>query len=595
MQATLRRGWQLWRTNPGLFYRRSALYLRSPRQGFQSIIGTRRRAARALESYQSWLADDACARRLHGTPPAASPLLSVLMPVYNTDPEHLADAIESVRAQTYPRWELCVVDDASDHPSTVAALEELARRDQRIRLRRRAVRGHIAAASNDALALAGGEFVVLLDHDDVLTPDALEEIARTVAGNPEVDFVYSDEDKLDPAGERRDPFFKPAWSPELLTVCNYVTHLAALRRTLVLEVGGFRAEFAGSQDHDLFLRIGERARAVAHIPRVLYSWRMAPTSTAMAVSAKPYAVAASRRAVSQALERRGGGDVEESHLNGIWQVRHPLAATVSVSLVVVGEGEAWRSVLGSEGVALRDVHFLSPGALATVQGLAVVERLEDLRGEYLIWLDASSRVSSPRALERLLEPLQEPGVALAGGLTLGRDGRVAQAGLVVEGRELRYAFAGLEPVPQPAFYLNLSHLTREVSAVHLGCSAMRSAAWRALGGWSLHLPPVPAHVDLALRALARGQRVVFSPQAALVAEHALPPLPRIQAPCWSWEGYRDPFWNPNLNPASADGLPYQHPTAPLTQAQVSPNLARSGASNQGPSQPAQSGRALAPV
>jgi hypothetical protein len=227
-------------------------------------------------------------------------------------------------------------------------------------------------------------------------------------------------------------------------------------------------------------------------------------------------------------------------------------------LIVVGEGEAWRSVLASEGVSFRDVHFLSPGALTAVKGLKVVDSLDELRGRYFVWLDASSRVENPETLARLLEPLAEPDVALVRGLTRGRDGRVAQAGLLVEGRELSYAFAGLDLVPQPSFYLNLAQLTREVSAVHLGCSAMRAATWQELGGWSLDLPPVPAHADLCLRAQAAGYRTVFTPQAAFVAEHALPPLQRIHAPCWRWAAYEDRYWNPNLCPASADGLPYLH-------------------------------------
>jgi glycosyltransferase involved in cell wall biosynthesis len=223
------------------------------------------------------------------------------MPVHNPPETVLDEAIASVLVQTYPHWECCIADDASTEPHVRIVLERYVALDPRVRVVYRPQSGHIAAASNSALDLARGEFVVLLDHDDRLAPEALGAIAEVVAGEPLVDLIYSDEDKLDPAGRRVTPFFKPAWSPALLLSCNYVTHLAAARRELVAEVGGFRTETVGSQDHDLFLRLGERARAVAHIPRILYSWRMVAGSTAAASSAKPYTVVAARRALAGAL------------------------------------------------------------------------------------------------------------------------------------------------------------------------------------------------------------------------------------------------------------------------------------------------------
>ena len=236
-----------------------------------------------------------------------------------------------------------------------AALERVATLDARVRVVYRTQSGHIAAVSNSALELAQGEFVVLLDHDDCLAPDALAAIAEVVANEPLVDLVYSDEDKLTPDGRRVTPFFKPAWSPALLTACNYVTHLAAARRTLVLARGGFRTETVGSQDHDLFLRLGEQARAVAHIPRVLYSWRMAPGSTAAASSAKPYTVAAARRAVQDAIARRGlDATLEPSHLNGLFIMRQRPPVPARVSLIVHGAGDAWRAALRLPGITVCD-------------------------------------------------------------------------------------------------------------------------------------------------------------------------------------------------------------------------------------------------
>jgi len=265
------------------------------------------------------------------------------MPVYNTEPMALSEAIESVLASTYANWELCIADDASTSRHIKPLLAEYARSDGRVRIVWRDRQGHISAASNSAIEEATGEFVVLLDHDDRLTPDALREVARVVRDHPEVDFIYSDEDKLDFSGDRIEPFFKPAWSPTLLTSGNYITHLAAMRRTLVIEVGGFRDVTVGSQDHDLFLRVMERSRAVAHIPTVLYSWRKSATSTAVGTGAKQYAIEASRVALQEAIDRRGlAAHLQPSQLNGLFSVRYSLRTSPRISIVVVGESAYWK-------------------------------------------------------------------------------------------------------------------------------------------------------------------------------------------------------------------------------------------------------------
>jgi glycosyltransferase involved in cell wall biosynthesis len=206
-----------------------------------------------------------------------------------------------VLAQTWTHWELCIADDASTAPHVRAVLEEYARRDARIRLSFRPENGHISASSNSALELAHGEFFALLDHDDVLAPDALAWVAAEIDAHSDAELIYSDEDKIDEFGVRTSPYFKPAYNPELLRAQNCISHLGVFRTSRVREIGGFRRGFEGAQDWDLALRICDRTgpERIRHIPRVLYHWRAIQGSTALAMGEKPYVIAAQKRSIEE--------------------------------------------------------------------------------------------------------------------------------------------------------------------------------------------------------------------------------------------------------------------------------------------------------
>src|SRR4029077_13180468 len=233
------------------------------------------------------------------------PLISIVMPVYNPDLVYLSSAIDSVRAQIYENWELCIADDESTDPSVATSLKQYATADSRIKMTFRERNGHIAACSNSALELAAGEWVTLLDQDDLLAEHALAIIAATIGEYPEAGLIYSDEDKINQSGARCCPFFKPDWNPDLLLGQNYINHLATYRYTLLRDVGGFREGYEGSQDHDLALRCVEKLQPsqIRHIPRVLYHWRMTEGSAAAVSEAKPYAQEAARRAIADHLQR----------------------------------------------------------------------------------------------------------------------------------------------------------------------------------------------------------------------------------------------------------------------------------------------------
>ncbi len=265
------------------------------------------------------------------------PLISVLMPVYNTPEKWLVCAIESVRSQIYEQWELCIADDASTAPHIRPLLEKAAREDSRIKVVFRETNGHISAASNSALALAQGDFVALLDHDDEIRPHALAYIAFELDRFPDADLIYSDEDKINDDGFRYGPYFKPDWNPDLFFAQNFICHLGAYRLTLVRELGGFRVGYEGSQDWDLAMRVIERIppSQIRHIPRILYHWRAVQGSTAVHVSEKNYSVTAAGKVVADHFARVGIKAALTPTKGHYWRARYPLPNPApSVALII---------------------------------------------------------------------------------------------------------------------------------------------------------------------------------------------------------------------------------------------------------------------
>ena len=335
------------RRNPSFAWRYATESVRVVRQS--GIRGLVRHALRdrttAPTSYSEWTAQfdtlgahDLAAIDAHTRRFRSRPLISVLVPLYNTPEALLRQCIDSVRKQTYSNWELCLVDDGSSSPHVAKVCTQYASQDQRIKFARREVSGHISAATNSALALASGDFVALLDHDDELALHALYMIAAALDVNPELDFLYSDEDKIDEHGRRFDPWFKPDWNYDLMLSQNAVVHLAVYRRSILEDIGGFRTDFDGSQDYDVTLRFSERTTPdrILHIPHILYHWRAVAGSVALAVTEKIYPYEAAARAIQEHLDR-AGKDARvsmEAHL-GYYRVRWTLPATVPrITLII---------------------------------------------------------------------------------------------------------------------------------------------------------------------------------------------------------------------------------------------------------------------
>jgi glycosyltransferase involved in cell wall biosynthesis len=265
------------------------------------------------------------------------PTISILMPVYNAPIRWLEKCIESVLEQVYPKLELCIADDKSTDPEIKKVLEKYAAKDSRVKVVYRTENGHISKATNSALEIATGDFAALLDNDDELSNVALYEVVKALNENPELDLIYSDEDKIDTKGNRFEPAFKPDYSPDLLLGTNYISHLGVYRTSILKEIGGFRHEFVGAQDFDLVLRFVEKTQPnkIKHIPKVLYYWRVLPTSTAANQGSKMYAFEAGRKAVEEALERRGlKGTVNHAAGYGLYDVKYDVLTYDLVSIII---------------------------------------------------------------------------------------------------------------------------------------------------------------------------------------------------------------------------------------------------------------------
>ena len=299
---------------------------------------------------------------------------SIVTPVHDPPLVLLDACLASITGQTFGDWELCLVDDGSKSAAVRSELRRLAAAEPRVKLVERPVAGGIVAASNEGLAMATGEFIVLVDHDDRLDPRALELVDAALSGDDEIDYVYTDEDKLAPDGTLRDTFYKPDWSPERLRSQNYCTHLSVLRRRIVEEVGGFREGFDGSQDHDLILRVTERARRVHHVPEVLYHWCITPGSaagdSADAPAAKPHAQEAGRRAVAEHMARSAiAASVENLPTRGHYRVRRPRPEPPPTVSVIISTNGGTAPVWGVE-------RPLVVGAVQSLLGVTEYPNLE---------------------------------------------------------------------------------------------------------------------------------------------------------------------------------------------------------------------------
>ena len=522
-----------------------------------------------------------------------SPLISVLLPVYNSNLKWLRRAILSVQKQLYPRWELCIVDDASTDRKIWPFLQRCARRDQRIKLMRRTENGHISAASNDALSLATGDFVALLDHDDELAPTALYFVALALNKNRDLQLLYSDEDKLEEHNRRSEPYFKSDWNPELFLAQNFVSHLSVYRTDLIHRIGGFRIGFEGSQDYDLALRCIEQIRPeeIEHLPWVLYHWRAGDQSTASNPTAKPYAQEAARRAVQEHLKRMGiTGTVVPSH--GVYlQTKYALPnerPMVSIIIPTRDQASALKKCVHSifektdypayELIVLDNQSYDSE-ALEFLAGLKKrdgvrVERIDDAfnysrlnnrgvelsRGSFVALLNNDVEVLHADWLTEMVSRAMQPKVAMVGARLWYPNGTIQHGGVILgAGGIAGHAHAGLRR-GEPGYFAR-AHLAQDVSAVTTACALVKREVYLEVGGFDENLAVTFNDVDFCLRLREAGYRVLWTPYAELIHhesasrgfDNSAPKQVRFLAEVdymkskWGHILQRDPFYNPNLS------------------------------------------------
>jgi GT2 family glycosyltransferase len=516
----------------------------------------------------------------YGPAPPARPLVSVLTPVHDPPPEMLAETIESVRKQTFGDWELCLVDDGSKDPEVIAILERYPASDPRIRVARREQAGGISSATNAALAMASGEYIALLDHDDTLVPDALERVAAKVAEDPSVDMIYSDEEAV--AGDRIvTRHRKPAWSPEHMALLMYTCHFGVYRRGLAEELGGFRSEFDGCQDYDFVLRLAERTDRIGHIPEILYHWRAHAGSTAGGDQAKPYAYMAQPRAIAGHLERTGvDAEVQFGPRPGLHRVVHRVDPEVRVSLAVAvadepGLVEAARSWTGQPH-GVWDIAIAAPQRaletcvdalvgtgvdLARISAVAadpaagpaawLAAAADAARGEYLLLMQDPVAGLTHDWLARLIGYSAQEQIGAVGPIVLSPEGRIIEAGIgLPEGIPipLLYGFPGSQG----------SLVAVNVSGVS-GVLATSARVYRALGGLDANYGDL-ALIDYCLRAGDAGLRIVAVPDVRMRATgpdrttNDLPALWRLRE-AWSKAHDADPFYNPHYRTDRGDFVP----------------------------------------
>lgn len=476
------------------------------------------------------------------------PLISILLPAYETPERLLRQCLDSVVAQAYEHWELCAVDDASPSPHVSKVLAEYAGRDRRIRFMRRDSNGHISAASNDALAMASGAYVALLDHDDELRPHALLEVAEQLAADPDIGLVYSDEDKIDERGRRFEPYFKPDWNPDLLLSQNYLCHFSVVAADTVRQVGGFRTGFEGSQDHDLFLRCIEQLQPgqIRHIPKVLYHWRAVSGSTALSRDAKDYASAAGARAVADHLSRVAPGARAEELEHGHYRVIWPLPATPpKVSLIIPTRDRVHllRTCIDSvlEKTAYPDFEIIvvdnqsrEPNTLAYFDVLRGDGRIRVLPydapfnysainnwaarhavGEVLCLLNNDIEVISEHWMEEMASQALRPEVGAVGAMLYYPDRTIQHAGVILGlGGVANHIYTGA-PARHPGHGAR-ALVAQNLSAVTGACLVVRKAVYEQAGGLDERLQVAFNDIDFCLRLREAGYRNVWTPFAELV-------------------------------------------------------------------------------
>ena len=475
-----------------------------------------------------------------------SPLISIAVPAYQTPVEFLRQMIESLIVQTYSNWELCIVNASPDNEEMQKVLAEYSAGDSRVRFCNLKENLGIAENTNRAFAMAKGEFVGLLDHDDLLAPNALYEIVTILQDHPQADALYTDEDKVTTElDEHFQPHLKPDFNLDLLRSNNYICHFFVVRKSIVEKAGGFRKEFDGAQDYDFIFRCTENAGEVLHVPEILYHWRTHKASTADNPASKMYAFEAGKRAIEAHLERTGTkGEVSHTQDLGFYRVKYPVQGKPLVSVIIPNkdEKETLQTCLemlekntGYQNFEIiivennsttdeifryykelsgnRKIHLLRWGKefnYSAINNFATAHA----KGEYLLFLNNDVKSINPDWLEEMLGVCQRPEVGGVGAKLIYPDNTIQHAGCVIG----MGGIAGHMFVDMPADrtgYLHKASLLQDMSAVTAACLLMKKEVFEQAGGFTEELAVAFNDVDLCLKVRKNGYLIVYDPYAKL--------------------------------------------------------------------------------
>ena len=512
------------------------------------------------------------------------PLMTILMPVYNTDPEALKKSIESVLCQAYKKWELCIVDDASTRPHVKPILEIYARKDPRIRLKFSDSNQGIAATINKAARMASGDYLGVLDHDDELDPLTLFEYVKTMNEHPDADCIYCDEDKINEQGKYCDPWFKSDWNPDLSLSFNYVMHFAVYRRGLFERLGGFRKAYEGSQDYDFLLRVSEKTDKIYHIPKILYHWRIGQASIASGPEAKPHIFVKGLAALNDALRRRGIDAIVEDAPDawkGVYRVKRKITKSLSCSILVVFYGDLdslsrlvdsiFSNVPLSNCEALVCAHssleldqnefskqYKEPIKWVKFSGPNTVPRafnvgVHQASGDVLFFLDETMELISSESYWGLLDHMQRVEIGAVGGKVYYDNGLVEHAGVILGPFNLLgYAHRATPDTPG---YVGLKNMICNYSDV-MGLGMMtRKKLFMDIGGFDEELARAYWDVDYCLKLREQGYLMTYTPYARFrhhipvkaINEMIVEPEATLFRSRWQHIIDRDPYFNPNFS------------------------------------------------
>jgi GT2 family glycosyltransferase len=488
------------------------------------------------------------------------PLISIALPTYETNIDFLYECIDSIRGQAYDNWELCIIDDASPSETVRDVIRLYAKNDSRIKYKFLKTNHHIAGATNEAIKLATGDFVSLMDHDDILWPNALYEVVKALNEDKKSDLLYSDEDKItDDRHEHTGYFFKPDWNPDFLRSVNYITHFTTVRKTLLEQIGGFKKEYNGAQDWDLFLRITNITHNVYHIPKIIYSWRVHDGSTAKDTQAKPYVVEAQQKALTEDMRRRGYNDAtieRDTKHTGYWNMTYPVQGEPLISIVIPSKDQykiirrcitsiykkttyqnfeivlvdtgstdvkvlRWYNELKKQHENFKLVDFPEQPfshSRSSNKGAEVA------RGELLVMLNNDTEVLTPNWLELMAGDAQRQEIGAVGCLLFFPDGyHIQHAGVGVGlGGVAANAFSMMtldQPMSQTQhLMLNTKH---NMTAVTAACLMMRKEVFNEVGGFSKDFRSSYNDVDLCLRLFSKGYQNFYTPYVRLIHHESI--------------------------------------------------------------------------